>query len=512
MSDTTSEGRQRAAASAVRQQRTPPTDENYRARTTTVAEVADKAQSPAWMQALDDAYSKHEPDMPSDEEVDWLIGEIEGRFDSEQVAALLTSCRDSVVQNIVEPFGLRGLFANRDKHGGRVLTRRNAAEKFHERDSKIHVPEDARYKNSKQDYGLKKEVREQLLAKNALDRGEVKDDYTGKSIPANKADVDHVVSKKEFHYAEGGFMLDADQRSAFANDPDNLAVTERSVNRSKGSDSIPDVKERRPEVDRRRTRHTEERAQQTVSIHRASAAQAAQYYAKKVTPEAVGSGVRLGMRQALGLCLHELTIGIFDEVTDICRNGLRADETSYVHAVEKRVAKVWRRVREKWRDMLSAFRDGFVAGALSEVVTLLVNLFSTTSKRVVRIIREGALSFLRAVKMIVVLPEGMTRAEALDAATKAMAGAILAGCGIALEEAIERALGALPLAELVVPVVLGVLVGLATAVVVFCLDRLDMFGVQENRRREFLFAELDARVEEALGAAESAPGGLISPP
>ena len=511
MSEKTSKGAQNPAA-AGRQQQLPPTAENYRERATTVGELADKAQSPDWMQALENAYSMHEPDTPSDEEIEWLTGEIEGRVDSEQVAALLASCRDSVVQNIVEPFGLRGVFANRDKHGGRVLTRRNAAEKFHGRDDQIYEPEDANYKNSKQDYGLKKGVREQMRAENAVDCGEVKDAYTGKSIPVNEADVDHVVSKKEFHYAEGGFMLDADQRSAFANDPDNLALTDQSVNRSKGSDSIPDIKERKPEVDRRRTRHTEKRAQQAVTGHRPSAAQAARYYAKKVAPEAAGSALRLGMRQALGLCLHELTIGIFDEVTDICRNGLRADETSYVHAVGKRLAEIWRRVREKWQDMLSAFRDGVVAGALSEVVTLLVNLVSATSKRVVRIVREGALSFLRALKMIVVLPEGMTRAEALDAATKAMAGAVLTGCGIALEEMIERALGALPLAELVVPVVLGILVSLATAVVVFCLDRLDMFAVQENLRREYLFAELDARVEKALGAIEYAPGGLISSP
>lgn len=506
MSETTKEKPQRTASGTGHQPTSPAADENFRASAATVTVGGEQRQKPDWMRALDDAYSKREPDMPSDEELELLIGEIEGRFDSEQVAALLATCRDSVIQNIVEPFGLRGVFANRDKRGGRVLTRRNAAEKFHGHDTEIHVPEDARYQNSKQDYVPKKKVREQMLAEKALGHGEVKDDYTGKAIPANKTDVDHVVSREELHYAEGGFMQDKGQRNTLANAPENLAVTHQSVNRSKGSDSIPDVKERRPEIDRRRTRHTEERAQQAASRHRPSAAQAARYYGEKVAPEAARSGLRLGMRQALGLCLHELTIGIFDEVTDICRNGLRADETSYVHAVEKRVAEVWRRVKEKWRDMLGAFRDGFVAGALSEVVTLLVNLFKTTSKRVVRIIREGALSFLRALKMIVVLPEGMTRAEALDAATKAMAGAILTVCGIALEEAIERALRALPLAELVVPVVLGILVGLATAVVVFCLDRLDMFGVQENRRREFLFAELDARVEEALGAAESVLG------
>ena len=241
-----------------------------------------------------------------------------------------------------------------------------------------------------------------------------------------------------------------------------------------------------------------------MSRHRPSATDAARYYARKVAPEAASTGIRLGVRQALGLCLHEMTVGIFREVTDICRNGLREGETSYADAVWKRAAAVLRGVQASWREMLAAFKDGFVAGVLSEVVTLLVNLFQTTSKRLVRIIREGLMSFLRAIAMVVSVPEGMTRYEALDAAVKLMATAVLAACGIALEEVIERALQGWPLADLIVPVVLGILVGLATAAVVFLLDQLDIFGVQEKCRRDFVFAELDARVEREIAAAESA--------
>ena len=203
------------------------------------------------------------------------------------------TCRDSLVQNIVEPFGLRGLFTKRDQHGGRVLTRRNAKRKFDGLDNKIYEPEDAKYEE--EDYRLESKVREQMLAANALGGGKVKDKCTGEAIPKDNADVDHVVSKRAFH-AEGGFMLDQDQRSAFANDPGNLTVTDKGVNRSKGSGSIARAKERRPQVDGRRTRPVEQQAKETVAKHAPSKAHAAAYYGKKVTPEAVGSGLRLGFR------------------------------------------------------------------------------------------------------------------------------------------------------------------------------------------------------------------------
>ena len=463
----------------------------------------DNAGEPCWIGRLDEVYDGGQPEPPSDDEVEQLIRELEGRFDSDQVADLLASCKDTVVQNIIGPFGLGRVLAERDEHGGRVLTRHNA-KKYYEDDREVHVPDEAKYE--KKDYEHKKEVREQKLAENELPGGKVKDDYTGEPRPTKEIDLDHVVSTKEFHFAEGGYMLNEEDRREFANDPDNHAATDRSVNRSKGSDRMSDARGRKPEMDGRRTGPRERRAQKAVDRHRPSRVDAGWYYARKVAPEAVSTGVRLGARQALGLCLHELTVGIFREVTDICRNGLREGETSYADAVWKRAAAVLKGVQAKWREMLAAFTDGFVAGVLSEVATLLVNLFHRTAKRLVRIIREGLLSFLRAVAMVVSVPEGMTRYEALDAAVKLMATAVLAACGIALEEVIERGLQGWPLADLIVPVVLGIVVGLATAAVVFLLDQLDIFGVQEKRRRVFVLAELDSWVEREIAAAESAVG------
>ena len=465
--------------------------------------VQGERDRPSWTGMLDELYAGGEPEMPTDEEIDRLIRELEGQFDSNQAAELLATCKDTVLQSIIGPFGLGRVLAERDRSGGRVLTRHNA-KAYRKGDKDIFVPDGDRY--DQKDYKHDSEVRKQKLDENRLPGGQVKDDYTGQ--PTEKPHVDHVVSKEQFHYDEGGYMSSKEARKDFANDTDNLAVTDQSINQSKGSKSVSEAKQEREHkaaaIDGRRSGPIERRAEKVVSRRRPSATDAARYYARKVAPEAAATGIRLGVRQALGLCLNELTVGIFREVTDICRNGLREGETSYSDAVWKRAGAVLRGLQAKWRDMLATFKDGFVAGVLSEVATLLVNLFQTTSKRVVRIIREGFVSFLKAIAMVVSVPEGMTRYEALDAAVKLMATAVLAACGIALEEVIERALQGWPLADLIVPVVLGILVGLATAAVVFLLDQLDIFGVQDTRRRGFVFAELDARVEKEIAAAESA--------
>lgn len=461
-------------------------------------DARDDDRKRSWIDILDDQYAGAETEMPSDEEVDRLIGELEGRFDMDQVADLLTTCQNTVVQSIVGPFGIGRVLAEYDEHGGRVLTRHNA-EAYRKGDKDVYVPNDALY--NQKDYKHDNHVRQLKLEENRLPDGQFFDDYTRK--PTKKPHVDHVVSKEQFHYDEGGYMLKEEARKAFANDTGNLAVTDQRINQSKGSKPMFEAQERNRDIDGLIGEAIEKDAKEAVDVHhRPSKVDAGRYYARRVAPEAVSTGVRLGARQAFGLCLHELTVGIFRELTDLCHNGLREGETSYTDAVWKRAEQILTGVLAKWREMLVAFKDGFVAGVLSDVATLLVNVFQTTSKRVVRIIREGFVSFVKAMAMVVSVPEGMTRSEALDAAVKLMATAFLTACGIALEEMMQG----WPMADLIVPVVLGIVVGIATAAVVFQLDQWDIFGVQEKRRRVFVLAELDARIERELAAAKSVFG------
>ena len=158
---------------------------------------------PSWIGMLDELYAGGEPEMPTDEEVDRLIRELEGQFDSNQVAELLATCKDTVLQSIIGPFGLGRVLAESDRRGGRVVTRHNT-EAYRRGDKDICVPDGERY--NQKDYKHDSEIRKQKLEENRLPDGQIKDDYTGE--PTKKPHVDHVVSKEQFHYDEGGYMLE----------------------------------------------------------------------------------------------------------------------------------------------------------------------------------------------------------------------------------------------------------------------------------------------------------------
>lgn len=83
---------------------------------------------------------------------------------------------------------------------------------------------------------------------------------------------------------------------------------------------------------------------------------------------------------------------------------------------------------------------GFVAGVLSNLITVFLNTLMTTSKRVIRMFREGFMSLLRALKTLAMPPKGMTFREGAHEALKVIcAGAVVIG-GVALEEFIEKSI------------------------------------------------------------------------
>jgi len=55
------------------------------------------------------------------EEITALIKELEGEFDVKKFDALITACRDTVVGNLIKPFGLARILFE-DKEGGNVST------------------------------------------------------------------------------------------------------------------------------------------------------------------------------------------------------------------------------------------------------------------------------------------------------------------------------------------------------------------------------------------------------
>jgi len=88
-----------------------------------------------------------------------------------------------------------------------------------------------------------------------------------------------------------------------------------------------------------------------------------------------------------------------------------------------------------------AFGTGALSGFLSAIITALINMFVRIGKNIVRLIREGFMSLMKAVKTLLFPPEGMSKKEAVHEATKVLATGIVITGGILATESISTMLG-----------------------------------------------------------------------
>lgn len=111
-----------------------------------------------------------------------------------------------------------------------------------------------------------------------------------------------------------------------------------------------------------------------------------------------------------------------------------------VTMIVRRTPRTQNTLRPHYRAYCCAAGTGFLAGFLSNLVTVLINAFLTTAKRAVRMIREGTLSLIEAVKTLLLRPQDMTLNQALDAALKVLVGV----GGVMLEQIVSNYLMAIP--------------------------------------------------------------------
>ncbi|GAB6081917.1 hypothetical protein JCM30471_08310 [Desulfuromonas carbonis] len=454
-------------------------------------------------------------------EVKETLGAIEGRFDQEKFDGLVSSCKHTVLSNIIKPFGLaRVLF--QDVNGGNVTTIHNAKQG-------VYAKEEDKYSRAKYDKGTNSEggkfagagkssvgaefTREQLDG-----QGSLTDGYTGKTELGKDTSPDHVVSCSEFH-KNGGFMLSDERKADFATDKGNLVSTRRDINQSMNDHDKKEWMDNKAggrdktnaehfDVDRERVEEKYAQGKEVAQKHAPTLTDKGKYYTKNIAETGVHEGLKMGFQQSLGLLLHEVVSAIFSEIQDIYRNGYsggRPDDT-FFRTLKDRLMRIVNRVLARWKDVVKSFGEGAISGFFSNLVTVVINMFVRTGKRAVRIIREGFFSLLKAIKMLVNPPEGMSSAQAAHEATKLIAAGLTIAGGVLIEQAIDNLIGKIPFldqfADVLTSVVVGMATGLATVFIVYALDKLDLFGVNAIERHEQVLNELNGELDMAFERGE----------
>ncbi|MCB6540557.1 hypothetical protein SDC9_16828 [bioreactor metagenome] len=480
--------------------------------------------------------------------VDVTVEQVEGilyRFSKEWEQTKFDDCFDNVQKNIlssiINPLGLGSIVAAYDKVGGNVDTIHNVRqgiyatkeeqEKYDQRGSY----DSYKYHSDKQFIDVNRELSAQKKA------GKLDDGYRGERFQPNaKTDLDHVVSAKEVHDDAGRVLAEMDGTS-LANDKSNLTMTSPSVNRSKKDSSVDDFINRNDQkAENRKLRiqqlegesvlNDKERKElhklkqlDEVNVDKMQEADATSRKAmdKKINTEyytsskflcntaitgAIESG-KMGMQQAMGLLFIDLFEGLFAEIKDAYAHGIQAgtDADSNTKAVLVRGERITKKIIADWQNIVTAFRDGAVSGFISNLATTLINIFATTGKNLVRIIREGMFSLFKAIKLLVFRPEGMSLRQAADAALKVLAAGAVSLGGITLDLYLQETLGpvlaSIPvlgtISSTLITILAGGVTGIAMALAMYFIDKMDVFGVNDQERHRFVCEKLIALQEEA---------------
>jgi hypothetical protein len=481
-----------------------------------------------------------------------LLFDLHTAYHAKRFESMARDMRASALQSVAGAFGVGKLVSLMDRDGGNVDTVNNARNGIYasEKESANYEQRGAYDKGAVR--GHSEYIKAGAEMKEQAKTGTLTDAYTGKPFTAAdrhddqlKPSQDHVIAGKNVH-DDAGRVLAGLETGDLANIPENLAPTALSGNSAKKEHraaqvaqrlvrQAPQRKARLAELEARKDEWTDKERKEYKKLKVQDAidpklladkekqAEAAitdkvnkTYYtstkfAKAAAVSAAGEGAKMGLQQALGIALTEFLGALMDEVRDLYREGRQHE--SFAKEAGIRMQRIAKRVTGKWKHMLTGLRDGFLSGLLSSIVTTLINTLVTTGRRLVRIIREGIMSLLRAVRLLVSRPNGMTKRQALHEASKVLVGAVGVAAGIALEEVISKQLLAIGLpfvADAAGAAIAAVVTAVCTGFAVYVLDKADLFNADHLTREKAIGEELDRRLQASIRDLEG-QAAFLSP-
>lgn len=350
-----------------------------------------------------------------------------------------------VIQSLISAFGLD--FLIRDQHGGDVDTIHNVRlitkdndELFYYKNKDNKAAYDNRgaydrgaYHSTGNFRQINQDAKKAWLDSHGVD---IKDEYTNSDIgfygntkaitTSRKAELDHIISAKEIHEDRGRLLSGLDGKK-LADAPENFAWTNQHLNRSMKEENIQDYVKAHPELDKEtkeRMLARDQQARQSYNDKLNIAYYTSSGFIKDTAFASAKVGVGMGLRQALGLVFSEIWFAVRAEL----KRGYNGASELF-EGIAAGVKKGFANAKDKYREIWDKFIEGAVSGVLASVTTTLCNMFLTTAKNVVRIIRQCWASLVEAVKVIFFNPDYLPFGERFRAAAKIIAtgASIVAG-------------------------------------------------------------------------------------
>lgn len=410
-----------------------------------------------------------------------------------------------IIESLITSFGLD--FMVGDQHGGDVDTIHNVRQ--------IDIDPEMKYKNAanKTAYDNRGEYnRSEYHEKNPFyhkltddakkgfnERGEwIKDGYVdGNKVAYNKAlpeeqraELDHILAAKGIH-DDRGRVLSGKKGSELANNEDNLVFTNMKLNNNMRDKTVEEyIKwceehpeqvnysgkrgEPLPESVKENLRREYKRAHDKYESKVAQAYYTSPKFVKDLSKAAVTRGAQMGIKQALGFVFAEIWFAVKEEFERLDVSfGLNMDLRDFFTAIGNGVKRGYENAKSKYKDIFERFLSGSISGVLASVTTTICNIFFTTAKNVVKIIRLSYASLVQTAKILFINPENYTLGDQMKAAAKTLAMGASIVVGSLVTEAIGKtAIGTIPVVGGIASNFCGALVsGIMSCTMLYFFDR-----------------------------------------
>ena len=406
-----------------------------------------------------------------DRELENALKEMQGlqsQLPKEQMNALFEQCQKNAIDAVVGHFGLAAVVLN-SKDGGNVSTTHNVRKGIYASEAEKQRYENRGEYDSKHYHADKNYIAINKEQGELKQQGQSIDYMTGKKIRLNDStDLDHIVSAKTIHDDRARVLAEVDG-AKLANTRDNLSLTDSTLNRSKKamtadefiahkkrslaeldkisktrdlSDKEKMRKERLESIDDNKLREDYAKSKENIN----KKVDRAYYTSAKPYKEALITGAqdagKMALHTAIGEILKEFIIGMSDELKTLFKEFGNESLGDIFKRFAKRLKQIWANLRARWKDIIAGSFEAGIVAFFGNLVVFVINIFFTTLKRIVRIIRAGFTSLYWAVKKL--FDENTPENERLFEASKIFVAGLISAVTMLSGEYITKWLYAIP--------------------------------------------------------------------
>ncbi|MFX4230188.1 hypothetical protein ACOL3I_01690 [Aliarcobacter butzleri] len=455
-------------------------------------------------------------------ELEKTLQEIENlkqQMTGKEADTLVEACKISAMNTITSQFGLASLFID-SRDGGSVTTLHNFDNGItsNEADNLKYQTFISNNDGSKKWEDVRKEVgyddnfpkkRKEHFKTNE----QIIDDYNGKVLSKDgRTHLDHIVPAKEIESnSKNHLFLSTEERAKMAIKDTNLAFTSASINTSKSDKTMDEflntTKKGMDLNNKERFEINQEMAMNKDKIARkAIKAEIDKAAFKKYSTELLQTGVRdaakMALYSSLGVVLREFLQALFQTIKEIFANYRNESLKELFTRFKVKMQGVVEKLKREWKDIFLSSIEGAITAFFSNLLVFAINLFATTLKKLVSMIRAGFVSLVQAVKIMVNPPENITKEEAIYQAAKIMIAGLIGAASLGLAAAVEKFLQAIPglqpimmfpipflenqtVSDILAVTLTSVLAGVVTTIIIYSMDKF-----RDNRRKSKLQIQL----------------------